>query len=152
MDVPAVLAGEMKDRDVERCKDEPMVDCNAEKECIGDLLIAVETLEERVSQIPPVGSDRLIPVAGLFFESFEHRCRVAHTQFTDLGICEEAQDAGFGECAERPLKAGCVEPLRGGFVMNMCLVQQSDDGVNVQQVNRRFKQDRPPRAARRAPA
>jgi len=122
------------------------VDGEAQEEGVRYLPVAVQAPGERLGEGVPVGGNGLIAVAGLLFQAVEHRGCLAQRQLAGLGSSEEAEDAGLGEWAEGPLQATSVKPLSGGAVVDMCFVEESDEGVDVEEMSRALSQGLPPRA------
>ena len=131
-----MLSGQVRKNFVEGCKYEPLAYGEAEQGGVGDLVVSMESFAERLRQGLPVGGDGLVAVAGLLLEAPEHRCDLLHAELAGLWSGEEPQDADLSQGAERPLEAGCLEPLVRRAVVDVIRIEQSYSHVDVQQIDR----------------
>jgi len=140
-----VLVGEVQDCPVEGGQYQFLADGQAKQPGIGDLIVTEKAIEEDAAEGLPVGGNRLISIAWLKGQLCQHRRGFFHAQATQFRSGHIAQEARLSERANGPLKAGSVEPLCGGQMVDVVFVEKRHQHVYIEQVPRGLRHNRPPR-------
>lgn len=104
MNMLAVISRQMQDASVEGGEKEPLADRHAEQEGIGNLIMAMEPLREGSRGFMPVSIDWHVPATGFGLKTGKDRHRLTHGYISQLGLCQEPQEASFSEGAKCPFE------------------------------------------------
>lgn len=147
----AVPSGKMQDAPIKGHEHQAVVHSQTQQEGIGNLIVAEKPLENGGAEGTPVRRDRLVAIPRLFGEALQHCGSLTHGHTACLGPGHVAQKSRLGKGAQRPLKTRRVKPLRYPSMMDVILIEESDQRVDIEQTPGGFSQDRPPRLASPSP-
>ena len=126
--------GKIANRGVQRNEDSVPLERQAKHRRIDDLLMAVDTREERLDELGRAMSDRPKPETRKRCKAGKDRVCLFKRMAADFGIGHEAKESGLRVTTDAPAIARrCIEPPHGLFMVDVLFLAESENNVYVEE-------------------
>lgn len=104
-------------------------DGQSQKECVRDLLMAVDPVLKGFGEGDPTFLDGPVAKAGIVGEAFQHIGSLFQSPIAGRRISGNAKEARFGKRAQAPLKALGAKPSCYDRMVNVPRVEERDQNI-----------------------
>src|ERR1039458_3723738 len=128
------LPGQKLESLVQRDQNTVFFNRDSEQICVSDLLMSVNAFTKRSGKDRPISRNWPIPVARMFFESFQDFGRLPNRYLAHIRIRRNSKQARFGKGAQTPIEAGSIKPFHHRLMMHMSLLGKRYQYIHIKQI------------------